>query len=208
MSLRTLIRFAFSLLLLCLVFAPLSSADDWRYEESRSDSRDFVSGGQLHVHFTVGDIHIRKGDSNKIKLEYTVKSRRERNVKEARVDFDVKGSDATIEFHSPMGGNTNFEVELEVPQNTNLDVHQKVGDMTVDSVEGDKDLSLGVGDIRIATEHTVYRIVRADTGIGDVNGADYGETSGWLGKTLKYHGDGKYELRAHVGVGDIRLEGR
>jgi hypothetical protein len=99
-------------------------------------------------------------------------------------------------------------VEIEVPQNTNLDVHEKVGDLTVDNIEGNKDLSLGVGDIRIATEHTGYHLVRADTGIGDVHGADYGETSGWLGKTLKYRGDGKYELRAHVGVGDIRLEGR
>lgn len=46
-------------------------------------------------------------------------------------------------------------------------------------------------------------------GIGDVNSDGYdGETKGWLGKTLKYHGDGKYELRAHVGVGDINLEGK
>ncbi len=201
-------RFAFSLLLFSLILVPLSSADDWRYEETRSDSRDFVSGGSLHVHFTVGDIHIRKSNTNKIRLEYTVKSRREKNVKEAHVDFEVKGSDATIEFHSPMSGNTNFEVELEVPQNTNLDVHQKVGDMTVDNIEGDEDLNLGVGDIHIATEHSRYHLVRADTGIGDVNGADYGETSGWLGKTLKYRGEGKYELRAHVGVGDIHLEGK
>jgi hypothetical protein len=50
--------------------------------------------------------------------------------------------------------------------------------------------------------------VRASSGIGDVNGEGYGETSGWLGKSLKYRGDGKYELRAHVGVGDIKLEGR
>ena len=208
MSLRTMIRFAVSLLLFCLILVPLSSADDWRYEETRSDSRDFVSGGSLRVHFTVGDIHIRKCDTNKIKLEYTVKSRREKNVKEAHVDFEIKGSTATIDFHSPMSGNTNFEVELEVPQNTNLDVHQKVGDMTVDNIEGDEDLNLGVGDIHIATEHSRYHLVRADTGIGDVNGADYGETSGWLGKTLKYRGDGKYELRAHVGVGDIHLEGK
>ncbi len=208
MSLRTVVRLSFSLVLFCLILVPLSSADDWRYEETRTDSRDFVSGGSLHVHFTVGDIHIRKSASNKIKLEYTVKSRREKNVKEAHVDLEVKGSDATIDFHAPMGGNTNFDVELEVPQNTNLDVHQKVGDMTVDNIEGDEDLSLGVGDIHIATEHSRYHLVRADTGIGDVNGADYGETSGWLGKTLKYRGEGKYELRAHVGVGDIHLEGR
>ncbi len=208
MSLRTMVRFVFSLLLFCLILVPLSSADEWRYEETRSDSRDFVSGGSLHVHFTIGDIHIRKSDTNKIKLEYTVKSRREKNVKEAHVDFEVKGSNATIDFHSPMSGNTNFEVELEVPQNTNLDVHQKVGDMTVDNIEGDEDLTLGVGDIHIATEHSRYHMVRADTGIGDVNGADYGETRGWLGKTLRYRGDGKYELRAHVGVGDIHLEGK
>ena len=47
-------------------------------------------------------------------------------------------------------------------------------------------------------------MVNASTGIGDVNSDGYGETSGWLGKTLKYHGEGKYELRAHVGVGDIQ----
>ncbi len=208
MSQRTTVRFTHTLLLLCLLVVPFCSADDWAYEETHSDSRDFVSGGQLHVHCPVGDVHIRKGDSNKIKLEYTVKSHREKNVKEARVDFEIKGNDATIDFHAPFSGNTNFDVELEVPQNTNLDVRQKVGDLTVDNVEGDKDLNLGVGDLRVATERSGYHLLRADTGIGDVHGGDYGETSGWLGKTLKYRGEGKYELRAHVGVGDIHLDGR
>jgi hypothetical protein len=161
---------------------------------------------------TVGDLHIKRGDSNKIHLTYTVKSRRESAVKDAKVDFEVRGNDAKIEFHAPYGGNTNFEVELEVPANTNLDVHEKVGDLTVDNIEGDKDLELGVGDIHIADEHSQdhagYRLVRANAGIGDVNGQDYGETSGWLGKTLKYRGEGKYELRAHVGVGDITLDGK
>ena len=137
-----------------------------------------------------------------------MKSRRESHVKGSRVDFKVRGNDASIEFHAPTGGNTEFDVELEVPANTHLDVHQKVGDLTVDSIEGDKDLNLGVGDIRISTEHAGYRLVNASTGIGDVNSDGYGETHGWLGKTLKYHGGGKYELRAHVGVGDIRLEGK
>ena len=52
-----------------------------------------------------------------------------------------------------------------------------------------------------------YPVVNANTGIGDVHGGDYGESHGWLGKSLKYRGDGEYELRAHVGVGDIRLDG-
>jgi len=200
------VRPLYTALLFCLFLAPLCTASDWRYEETHTDARDFVSGGSLHVRLSVGDLHIKRGDTTKIRLEYTVKSRRERSVKEAHVDFDVRGNDANLEFHSPTGGNTQFDVELEIPANTHLDVHQKVGDLTVDSIDGDKDLSLGVGDIRISTEHSGYRVVNASTGIGDVNSDGYGETHGWLGKTLKYRGEGKYELRAHVGVGDIKLE--
>jgi hypothetical protein len=201
--------------LCCLLLAPLAFASndhDWNYEETHTASRDFVSGGTLRVRMSVGDLHIKRGDSNKLSLRYTVKSRREHNVKDARVDIDVHGSDATIEFHAPSGGNTNFDVELEVPASTNLDVHEKVGDLTVEDIEGDKDLDLGVGDIRIANGHSNYHLVRASAGIGDVNadvaGDERADVSGWLGKTLKYHGDGKYELRAHVGVGDITLEGK
>jgi hypothetical protein len=195
-------------LMVCLVLAPLCAAKDWNYEETHSDAREFAAGGFLHVRLSVGDMHIKRGDTNKISLRYTIKSRRERNLKEASVDFDVRGNDATIEFHSPSSSNTQFDVELEVPQNTNLDAHVKVGDVTVDDVEGDKDLSLGVGDIRVGNGGAGYRLVNASAGIGDVHGEGYGETSGWLGKKLKYHGDGKYELRAHVGIGDIHLEGK
>lgn len=202
------VRLVYRAVLLCVLVAPLCSASDWRYEDTHTDSREFASGGYVHVHLSVGDVHIKRGDSARIRLEYTVKSRRESHLKEARVDFNVRGNDATVEFHAPTGSNTQIDVELEVPPSTNLDVHQKVGDLTVDSIEGDKDLNLGVGDIRISAEHSAYRLVNASTGIGDVNSDGYGETHGWLGKTLKYHGSGKYDLRAHVGVGDIKLEGR
>lgn len=194
----------------CLLLAPFCTASDhwkdWDYEESHDEVRDFVAGGMLHVRLGVGDLRITRGDSNKISMHYTVKSRRESRVKAAHVDFEVRGNDARIEFHAPTGGNTQFDVELEVPQNTNIDVHEKVGDLTVENIDGDKDLELGVGDIRVAVERAGYHLVHASTSIGDVNGDGYGETSGWLGKTLKYRGEGKYELRAHVSVGDITLE--
>lgn len=198
--------------LLCMVLVPFCAArdgnHDWNFEETHTDARDFPTGGLLHVRLSVGDLHIRRGDGNKISLRYTVKSRHEDAVKNAHVDFDVHGSNANIEFHGSSTSNTQFDVELEVPANTNLDVHGKVGDLNVEDVEGDKDLELGVGDIRVTRERSTYRVVRASAGIGDVKGDGYGETSGWLGKTLKYRGDGKYELRAHVGVGDITLEGK
>jgi len=197
-------------ILVGLMLVPFGAASDhFNYEESHDEVRDFVSGGMLHVRMSVGDMRVTRSDSNRIRLHYTVKSRRESAVRNAHVEFEVHGRDANIELRAPTtGGNTQFEVELEVPQNTHLDVHEKVGDLTVGDVEGDKDLELGVGDIRVAVARASYHLVRASAGIGDVNGDGYGETSGWLGKTLKYTGDGKYELRAHVGVGDITLEGK
>lgn len=206
----SLLSFLRKSVLLCMIVVPFAvtsaASHDWDYEETHTDSREFAPGGTLHVHLPVGDLHIKRGDSSKINLRYTVKSRREKNVKNAEMNFSVTGTDATLDFHAP--SNTQFDVELEVPPNTNLDAHEKVGDLTVEDVEGDKDLELGVGDIRVIREHSSYHLVRASTGIGDVNSDGYGETSGWLGKTLNYHGDGKYELRAHVGVGDISLEGK
>jgi hypothetical protein len=202
--------------LACLFLVPFCVAsssnhglnhDDWNYQETHTDVRDFASGGTLHLHMSVGDVVIKRGEDNKIRLQYTVKSRREKNLKESHVGFDVRGTDATLEFQSSYESNTQFDVEIEVPANTALDVHEKVGDLTLEKIEGDKDLSLGVGDIHIQQDASTYRLVRASTGIGDVN-SEYGESSGWLGKTLKYHGDGKYELRAHVGVGDINIEGK
>jgi hypothetical protein len=205
------LRHLYQAVLLILILAPFCLAhgfDDWKYEETHSDSREFAAGGMLHVHLKVGDLHIRRGDTNRISVRYTIKSRHEQNVKNSSMDFDVHGSDATLDFHAPTTSNTSFEVELEVPANTNIDAHMKVGDLTVGNVEGDKDLELGVGDIRVTHEPSTYHLIRASTGIGDVSSDGYGETSGWLGKTLKYHGDGKYELHAHVGVGDITLEGK
>jgi hypothetical protein len=198
-----------SIIVSSLLLAPFCVASDhWNYEETHTEVRDFVAGGMVHVRLSVGDLHIKRGESNQIRLHYTVKSWRESHVKEAHVDIDVHGRDADIEFHAPTSGNTQFDVELEVPQNTNLEVHEKVGDLRIDDIEGDKDLGLSVGDIRVAFGRSAYHLVRASTSIGDVNTSTGDVSEGFLGKTLKYDGDGKYELRAHVSIGDISLEGK
>jgi len=143
-----------SIIVSSLLLAPFCVASDhWNYEETHTEVRDFVAGGMVHVRLSVGDLHIKRGESNQIRLHYTVKSWRESHVKEAHVDIDVHGRDADIEFHAPTSGNTQFDVELEVPQNTNLEVHEKVGDLRIDDIEGDKDLGLSVGDIRVAFGH-------------------------------------------------------
>src|ERR1700726_4788007 len=120
---RSLLRLSilYKTVVVCLLLVPFCVASDhWNYEESRDEVRDFVAGGMLHVRLSVGDLHIKRSDSTRIHLHYTVKSRRESHVKDAHVEIEIRGRDANIEFHAPSGGNTQFDVELEVPQNTNL----------------------------------------------------------------------------------------
>lgn len=50
-------------ILFCLFLVPLCAASDWRYEESHTDSREFTTGGYVHVRLSVGDLHIKRGDS-------------------------------------------------------------------------------------------------------------------------------------------------
>jgi len=50
----------------------------------------------------------------------------------------------------------------------------------------------------------VAAVVLADCGIGDVSGSVFhARRSGWLGKSETATGDGKYLLKAHVGVGEV-----
>ena len=47
----------YRVLLFCLALVPFCAAKDWNYEETKTDSREFVSGGYLHVRMSVGDLH-------------------------------------------------------------------------------------------------------------------------------------------------------
>ena len=84
--------------LVCLLSVPFCTASDWNYEKTHTDARDFVAGGMVHVRLSVGDVQIKRSDSNQIRLRYTVKSRRESRVKNAHVDFEIRGRDATSSF--------------------------------------------------------------------------------------------------------------
>lgn len=174
--------------------------------QEKDEVRDFPAGGTLRVTMRAGDVRIVKGrDAQHIRLYYTVRSEKdEERAEKAQVRFDVKGSDAEIAFSAPQ--HVDFDAEIEVPSPTNLDVRLKVGDLRVEDVEGNKDLDVYVGDIRVDVgAKPNYWKVEAGTHIGDVTAVAFGEPHGWLGKSLNYHGSGQYRLKASAAIGDVNL---
>ncbi len=171
--------------------------------QTKTQTLKFASGGTLRFVLRTGDVRFVKGtDPQHIHLRYTPKSRHPDFAERVRLRFEVHGSEAEIEFKSPHDGE--IDTEVEVPSPTNLHVRLSVGDLSVEGIGGNKDLQVHVGDIKVNPGATPdYSDVDASTHIGDIDGSSWGEPKGWLGRSLKFHGNGQYQMHVHAGIGDI-----
>jgi len=95
---------------------------------------------------------------------------------------------------------------VEVPSPISLEVHMTGGDLIVGGVDGDKNLQLFAGDLKVDVG-TLEKVRSAEVsvGVGEVDVPRAGQVRGWLGHTWKYQGNGQYSLYAHTSFGDASL---
>jgi hypothetical protein len=162
-------------------------------------------GGSLWFRLRGGDLHIKRGtDLQHIVVRYTPDPKKPELEKEVQIGSRVHGSQVQIEVKAPLS--LSVDVEVEVPSPISLEVHLTGGDLTVEGVEGDKNLQLFAGDLKVDVG-TLQNVRDAEVSvrIGDLSAPAIGEVHGWLGHTWKYHGEGQYRLYAHTGFGDVSL---
>jgi hypothetical protein len=162
-------------------------------------------GGSLWFRLRGGDLHIKRGtDLQHIVVRYTPDPKKPELEKEVQVRSRLHGWQVQVEVRAPMS--LSVDVEVEVPSPISLEVHLTGGDLTVEGVEGDKNLRLFAGDLKVdvGTLENV-RDAEVSVGVGDVSVPPIGEVHGWLGHTWKYQGGGQYHLYAHAGFGDVSL---
>jgi hypothetical protein len=166
---------------------------------------DCPPGGSLWFRLRGGDVHITRGtDPRHIVLRYTPDPRKPEEEKKVQISSRVQGSGIRIEVKAPVS--LSIDAEIEVPSPLSLEVHMTGGDLTVEGVDGDKDLQLFAGDLKVDVG-TLEKVRDAEVSvrIGDVEVPGVGEVHGWLGHTWKYRGNGQYRLYAHTSFGDARL---
>ncbi|HEY1806945.1 MAG TPA: hypothetical protein VGG42_00220 [Acidobacteriaceae bacterium] len=102
----------------------------------------------------------------------------------------------------------NLQIRIEVPHRTSFRLHMSAGEVTVNNVEGDKDIDLYAGQINIATgDVSDYRSVHASVDIGEVNASAWGvDKGGFFRSFTRTTADGEYRLYAHVLTGQIDLQ--
>lgn len=172
---------------------------------THTSSIDFSPGNSLLFKLRGGDLHIKRGrDPLHILVRYTPDAKKPDEEHKVQLRSEVRGAQIQIEVEAPRS--LSVDAEVEVPSPLTLEVRMTAGDLSVEGVEGDKNLNLFAGDltVNIATLQDLGN-VEVSVGIGDISVPAVGETHGWLGHKWKYKGSGTYRLYAHTSFGDARL---
>jgi hypothetical protein len=171
--------------------------------ENHPFTADFNSGGKLRMYLRSGDFHIVGGPNNKITVRIT--GRNAYRASDMRVQLD--GSNNFADLTVSGGPKNDLEVTIEVPRKTGLYVRMSAGNLELRHVTGDKDAELHAGELVIEVgDGSDYSRVDASVYSGGLEASPFGESHGGLFRSFHKEGNGRYQLHAHVGAGDLTLQ--
>jgi len=188
--------------LLCASITPAQTKLEVRDLQNHPFSVPFAAESRLRVHLRGGDFRIVGTDDNRIVVRFTGRNADQARDLTVRLTENAKGNELRI-FHGPRN---ELDVTVEIPTHTDLYVRMSGGDLDLEHVTGNKDVSLVAGDLKIdAGNPGDYALVNASVRFGDVYAPDFGHAKGVVGGSVKTTGPGKYTLHAHVFAGDLTL---
>ena len=169
--------------------------------DNRITERKFVSGGTVRLNLSAGDYDIVASPDDRIRVTRTGRDADDDRVD---VDIDVRGSRATVDVDGPLGDGVDARIEL--PRRSDVVVSLSAGDLRMEGIEGSKDVTMRAGDLSIAVgARDQYRQVNASIKIGDLNAEPFDVRKEGFFRSFEWKGNGKYDLSAHLTVGDLRL---
>lgn len=193
-------RFTFLLTTVLALGLTLAAQTPGVNGNTKSVEKPFVSGGNIQMRLQAGDYQIKAGSTDRIVVSWSGS-----RAEDAHAQVRVSGSQAWIETQTPDNNGPHFTIE--VPSRSNLQVRLTAGALGVAPLKGDLDLELQAGDLRIDVDDPqLFSSVAASTSVGDLSsGPFHADEKGWLGRSIRWAGGGKYRLQAHVGTGDLTI---
>lgn len=186
-----------SLLLLAPVMGVLLAQ-----QPEASVQQKFAAGGTIRMHLESGGYTITPTDSEDITV--TCRAGSEQSLKAVRVTIKPLGSTAYLYVRNTP--NNNFSATIQVPRRSNLWVRLTAGQLTVGTVEGDKDLEIRAGQLEVDIPRPQdYGHRDASVTSGAIEASAFEVSKGGLFRSFTQNGPGKYRLHAHVIAGEIDL---
>lgn len=161
-------------------------------------------GATLTVESRSGEVVFAGSDQEGIRV--SCKTGDEDRSGEVHIKFEQTGDFSKLRVSG--GPDSNFHIRIEVPRRTNLRVQVTAGDLRVEDVAGDKDLSLNAGEIRVTgVNQSAYRSIDASVGVGGLSATSFGVGKGGFFRSFNKDAlGGTFRLRAHLMTGNIQLD--
>jgi len=223
-----------ALLLVSVAWLPAEAAET----RTMTGSADAAGLVRVSLDAGVGDVEVVAVEGDTVSWEVVLKPRRggffsssrrgEEEVRDARLDAEVRGDELRLEIDSPsrdqrfeerwtvrLPARLAFALDLGVGDvrirglagGVNIDAG--VGDVTVASTAGRIKINVGVGDIDVSAPAQSYGGVEASAGVGgasvNVQGGS-NERGSFLGGSASWRGDGPDHISIEVGVGDATVD--
>jgi len=163
----------------------------------------FSSGGSVRLQLSSGEYSIRPTTGNRVFVTWRAEDARfENDMKSIRVRGDISANTATIRTSGPTN---HARITIEIPARSDLYLRMRAGDVRIGGIEGNKDIHMTAGDLKIHVSRTAYSQVHASVTFGDLRANPLGINKDGIGNSFDWTGTGKYTLRASLFAGDLTL---
>lgn len=170
----------------------------WRRHGPNSFEAAFQPGGHIVLDLSIGGFTIQGTNENQIRVEVS-----QADLPYVHSEVIASGNTAKVSLDGP---SDNFHATIYVPQQSNISASQTIGDLRVVNVEGDKDLGLNIGNVRVEVpDPAKVRAVDASVRLGDVHAAAWREGHGGFFPSFHAKGTGNHFVNASVDIGHIEL---
>lgn len=172
-------------------------------------ARAFNGEGKLELNVCSGELHIERGQGDRLKLRIEVGTAPPLKMRAYVKTFDIANGNATISLEFPR--RLHPVVVLELPSTSSLksEINLGAGKVYFDAVgvKGDRELNLGAGSAHLSMsgDHD-YAKFEANVGMGSFHDHRPGGASSHFIISREYHGAGEGRLEMNVGAGSIDID--
>lgn len=199
---------AASLLLLSPVFAFAQKPTVTSETGQDRFEAPFPSGGQLRMHIRSSGVHISGSNEDRIVVRFSAPNHDD--LGNVRVQLKQDGNRGDLDITG--GPSNNFQIDIEIPRQSNLYFRMFAGELDLDHVDGNKDLEIHAGQMDInLPKANDYGPVDTSVTTGALEISAFGVSKGGLFRSFhsttvpSKSSAGKYFLHAHVGAGELDI---
>jgi hypothetical protein len=163
----------------------------------------FAAGGIVRLKLSSGDYRIRAGASDRLVVRWEIGDEaRVRDLKRLSVDVDVAGTTAVVATEGPT---RHVRFTIELPARSDVHLRMRAGDVRIDGIEGNKDIRMTAGELKIGILPESLSRARASVTFGDLEARPLGIAKSGIKRSFKWAGTGAYTLDARLLAGDLTL---